>query len=52
MAPRKITDYSRPMIKENAQFIFLCYPQKSGTSRVCIIFLQTAQKELFKVLLH
>ena len=26
-------------VKGNAQFIFLCNPQKSGASRVCITFL-------------
>ena len=32
-------------IKENTQFLILCNPLKSGTSRVCIIFPQKAQKK-------
>ena len=31
-------------IKENTQFLILCNPPKSGTSRVCIIFPQKAKK--------
>ena len=33
-------------IKGNAQFLFLCNAQKSGTSRVCITFPQITQKIL------
>ena len=32
--------------KGNAQFLFLCNPQKSGASRVCITFPQITQKIL------
>ena len=39
-------------IKENAQFIFLCNPQKSGASRVFITFLQITQKILTKDIFH
>ena len=35
-------------IKGNAQFLFLCNPQKSGASQVCITFLQVTQKILTK----
>ena len=31
--------------KGNAQFIFLCNPQKSGASQVGITFLQVTQKK-------
>ena len=39
-------------LKGNAQFIFLCNPQKSGASRVWIIFLQITQKVLTKNVFH
>ena len=39
-------------LKGNAQFIFLCNPQKSGASRVCITFLQITQKILTKDIFH
>ena len=38
--------------KGNAQFIFLCNPQKSGASRVFITFLQITQKILTKDIFH
>ena len=38
--------------KGNAQFIFLCNPQKSGASRWCITFLQLTQKVLTKDIFH
>ena len=34
------------------QFIFLCNPQKSGASRVCITFPQITQKILTKDIIH
>ena len=40
------------IFKGNAQFIFLCNPQKSHPSRVCITFLQKTQKILTKYLFH
>ena len=44
---------SRPLIfKGNTQFVFLCNPQKSGTSRVHIIFLQITLKILTKGIFH
>ena len=39
-------------LKENMQLIFLCNPQKSGASRVCITFLQVTQKILTKDIFH
>ena len=39
-------------LKENVQLIFLCNPQKSGASRVCITFLQVTQKILTKDIFH
>ena len=39
-------------LKGNAQFIFLCNPQKSGASRVCITFLQITQKVLTTDIFH
>ena len=44
------TYYDKP--KGNAQFMFLCNPQKSGTSQVCIIFLHTIKKKLTKDIFH
>ena len=40
------------MFKGNAQFLFLCNPQKSGASRVCITFPQVTQKMLNKDIIH
>ena len=40
------------IFKGNAQFIFLCNPQKSRASRVCITFPQKTQKILTKYLFH
>ena len=34
-------------LKRNAQFIFLCNPQKSGASRVCITFQKVLTKDKF-----
>ena len=34
----------KPLFKGNTQFLLLCNPQKSGASRVCIIFPQITQK--------
>ena len=39
-------------IKENAQFIFLCNPQKASASRFCITFPQITQKILTKDIFH
>ena len=39
-------------IKGSAQFIFLCNPQKSGASLVCITFLQITQKVPTKDIFH
>ena len=39
-------------LKGSAQFIFLCNPQKSGTSRIFIAFLQVTQKTLTKDIFH
>ena len=39
-------------LKGNAQFLFLCNPQKSGVSQVCITFLQVTQKILTKDIMH
>ena len=38
--------YHKRPIKGNTQFIFLCKPQKSDTSGVCITCLQITQKVL------
>ena len=40
------------LLKGNAQFVFLCNPQKSGASRVCITFLQITKKVLTKDIIH
>ena len=39
-------------VKGNAQFIFLCNPQKSGASRVYVTILQITQKILTKDIFH
>ena len=39
-------------VQGNAQFMFLCNPKKSGTSRAFIPFLQVTQKILTKNLFH
>ena len=53
---KKLADWILVMsfhhFKGNAQFIFLCNPQKSGASRVCITFLQITQKILTKDIFH
>ena len=41
-----ITLKSKRHFKGNAQFLFLCNPQKSGALRVCITFPQIIQKIL------
>ena len=38
--------------KENTQFLFLCNPQKSGASKVCITIPQITQKDLTKYTFH
>ena len=38
--------------KGNTQFIFLCNPQKSGTSQIFIFFLQLTQKTLTNDIFH
>ena len=40
------------LFKRNAQFTFLCNPQKSGAFRVCSTFLETTQKILAKDIIH
>ena len=40
------------LLKGNAQFIFLCYPQNSGALWVWITFLQITQKILTKDIFH
>ena len=47
-----ITSKDFSFFKGNAQFMFLCNPHKSGTSRVCITFLQITQKVLTKDIFH
>ena len=42
----------RKFLKGNAQFIFLCNPQKSGSSRVFITFPQVTRKILTKDIFH
>ena len=37
-------EYKDILFKGNTQFLFLCNPQKSGASQVCITFLQVTQK--------
>ena len=39
-------------LKGNVQFLFLCNPQKSGTSQVYVTFSQITQKILTKDVFH
>ena len=50
MTITKISVYC--VLRENAQFIYLCNPQKSDASLVCITFLQITQKVLTKDIFH
>ena len=42
----KVSYHFFTVFKGNAEFLFLCNPQKSGASRVCITFPQITQKIL------